>query len=393
MQILKKYPLLILFAAFLIITSIADMFVSRREFSEMENRYLEQRPKFSFAQLWRNEYTPKYEKYVNDQFIGRDGWITLKSVSESALGKIENNGIVYGKEHHMFEYYRTTDERRIELNTGFINKFIGQYGEKTPITVSIIPNSYEILDDLMPAGLENIDQQAVIAKVYSELDSRAKTLDLEPVMRRAVAEAKKNNPQSFPGIESQIYYRTDHHWTTLGAYHAYRAFIQSRGLQAVELGALEPLAYYVDGFYGSYYSKCKLFSAVPDTIEVYDIPFDSITIDGEEKSTLHDLSKWTVRDKHAGFLWGNNGLTVIKSENNLNHAEGETSRVLLIKDSYGNPFAPFLTYSYDEVWVIDLRSLPQKMSELMEENSFDDVLILYNFMNYASDTNVAFMTY
>lgn len=144
----------------------------------------------------------------------------------------------------------------------------------------------------------------------------------------------------------------------MGAYHAYRAFIQSRGLQAVELGALEPFAYYVDGFYGSYYSKCKLFSAVPDTIEVYDIPFDSITIDGEEKSTLHDLSKWTVRDKHAGFLWGNNGLTVIKSENNLNHAEGETSRVLLINDSYRQSVRAVLTYSYDEVWVIDLRSLP-----------------------------------
>ncbi len=66
---------------------------------------------------------------------------------------------------------------------------------------------------------------------------------------------------------------------------------------------------------------------------------------------------------------------------------------LLIKDSYGNSFAPFLTYQYDEVYVVDLRSIPVKMSEFLAENDFDDVLILYNFMNFASDTNLAKLRY
>ena len=84
---------------------------------------------------------------------------------------------------------------------------------------------------------------------------------------------------------------------------------------------------------------------------------------------------------------------MIKSDNNLRKEEGKTSRILLIKDSYGNSFAPFLTYQYDEVYVVDLRSIPVKMSEFLAENEFDDVLILYNFMNFSSDTNLAKLRY
>jgi hypothetical protein len=123
----KKYSLLLLFSTLLLATSVADMFVNGRQFSEMENRYLTQRPKFTFSLLFRNEYTPKYEAYINDQFVARDAWITLKSVSETALGKIENNGIVYGGEHHMFEDYRSTDERRLKQNINFINAYFEKY--------------------------------------------------------------------------------------------------------------------------------------------------------------------------------------------------------------------------------------------------------------------------
>ena len=90
-------------------------------------------------------------------------------------------------------------------------------------------------------------------------------------------------------------------------------------------------------------------------------------------------------------MWGNSDLTVVKSENNLNHQEGRTSRVLLIKDSYGNPFAPFLTYSYDEVWMVDLRNLTAPMSEVMARAEFDDVLVMYNFENFAQDSNFTFL--
>lgn len=382
MKKLLRYPLLLLFALFLAAVGVADMFVSRREFSEMENRYLAQRPPMTWESLISlnqdSKFSNLYEKYINDQFIGRDGWITLKSICESALGKIENNGIVYGKEDRMFEKYTTTDDWRIEKNIGFLTKFIGQYRDRANVTVMLVPNSYMIYGELLPRGLHNVDQRAYIANIYGQLPEGAQKLDLFPVM-----EAQK---------DGYLFYRTDHHWTTEGAYNAYRAFAEARGLEAVAEETLEPLAKQVEGFYGTYYNKSKLFSAKPDVITYYDIPVDSMAVDGKEKNGLYDMAKWAEHDKYAAFLWSNNGVTAIKSKNNLNHREGETSRVLLIKDSYGNSFAPFLTYSYDEVYVVDPRFIA-KLSDLTDTMEFDDILVLYNFMNFSSDQNIPRLTY
>lgn len=379
----KNYPILVLFSAFLLAFFTADLLTPDREKSEMENRVLAERPQLTWASLTAKEenrkYSALYEKYINDQFAGRDAWITLKSVSESALAKLENNGIVYGSGDRMFEKYLVTDDEGIDRNAEFIREFIEKYQEKSNFTVSIVPSSYEIYQEAVPKGLHNVGQKAYIADIYSRMPEAASTLDLFPVL-----EAYK--------AEENLYYRTDHHWTSEGAYYAYQAFAASRGLRAVNLETLRESAREIPGFYGTYYSKCKLFSTVPDTITAYGIPFTSLEIDGKQKPTLNNEAQWEERDKYAAFLWSNNGLTVLKSDNNLNHQEGETSRILVIKDSYGNCYSPLLTYSYDEVYVLDLRYL-KGVGEIMDSVKFDDVLIQYNFMNFASDRNMAFLTY
>ena len=375
-----KYPLLILSAALVLIFFVVDMIISNRDFSEMENRYLNKRPTFSWSSLMENKFSRRYEDYINDQFVLRDQWISLKSRSEYLLGKIENNGIVFGSDHYLFEKYQTFDQEKLTNNTAFVQAFLDKYD--LPVTFGIIPSSYEILSDKLPEGLANVDQSQYIQQAVSSLkDERLQTLDLIPSL-----EAEK---------EQYIYYRTDHHWTTYGAWLAYRDYALSRGLTPVEYEGLT--GHTVEGFYGSYYSKAKLFNAEADTIHWMDIPVDSVTVTGKNGDTVYDSlyndSQWEVRDKYAAFLYGNNGVTVIRSDNNLNRQEGRTSRVLLIKDSFGNSFAPYLTYNYDEVYVIDLRSTVDPLSELLDSTEFDDVLILYNFMNYTSDTNFAKLTY
>ena len=379
---LKKYPLLLLFTAFMLVLSLIDPLFSSRAESEMENRKLAQRPQMTLQSLLAREETQKYsyryEQYVNDQFVGRDAWITLKSVSESALGKIENNGIVYGDHHRMFEYYPSADQRRLSMNVEFLTRFAQTWQDTLPLSVALVPSSYMVYVDDLPAGLPNLDQQAAIQGIYSQFSSRVNTLDLLPMLE-GQAEGE------------DLYYKTDHHWTTWGAYQTYRAFAESRGLQAVSWEELAPLERQVEDFYGTYYSKCKLFSAQPDTITYFDIPTTSVTVAGEPREGLYDASKWPVRDKYAAFLWGNNDLMVIRSDNNLNHRAGETSRILVVKDSYGNSLIPFLTYSYDEIYVVDLRFLTQSMTELVSSTQFDDLLILYSFMNFASDSNLTYL--
>ena len=145
----------------------------------------------------------------------------------------------------------------------------------------------------------------------------------------------------------------------------------------------------VADFYGTYYSKAKLFNTVPDVIEWFDPAVEQVTIDGEEVNGLHDLQKFEERDKYGAFLRGNNGLTVIKSS----AGPGDGSRILVIKDSYGNSFVPYLLYNYDEVQVVDLRAMAGKMSDLLAENDYDDILLLYSFMNFASDQNIPKLRY
>ena len=177
----------------------------------------------------------------------------------------------------------------------------------------------------------------------------------------------------------------------MGAYYGYAKFCAEKGWEPVILDTIPKTE--VKDFYGTYFSKSKLYNAVPDTITYHDIPEESITIDDKKVDGLYDLDKFQQRDKYAAFLWGNHGITVIQSGSNLQKEKGKTSRILIIKDSYGNCFSPFLTYQYDEVYIVDLRAIPIKISELLEKNKFDDILILYNFMNFSTDTNLAKLRY
>lgn len=389
MKNIIKYPLVLLFAAFIAVFSVTDMFVNRRVFSETENRYLEQKPKFTVKALMDGTFTTKYETYINDQFVLRDNWISMKSKAEYFIGKQENNSIVYGKDGFMFEKYDRPDDTRIKKNVSDAAVFLEKYSKTTPTTFAIIPNSYMIYDNKIPFGLELTNQFEYIDEIYDKVKpTGAMTITLNESLQK-----HKNN---------YIFYKTDHHWTTFGAYLAYSDFVTSRGFTPVDYNALKGTE--VPNFYGTYFSKTKFFGTKPDIITYLDIPTTSVTIDG--KTTLEDTDKSIIqvtglynlpqfekRDKYKAFLYGNNGVTVIKSDNNLSKIDGKTSRILVIKDSYGNSFVPYLTYNYDEVVVVDLRAMPVKMSEFMAENSFDDILFLYNFMNFATDTNIARLKY
>lgn len=367
---LKKYGLLLTFVGLVSSISIIDMIKPHKSFSELENRVLSKAPTFKLKTFLSGEFNPKFEKYINDQFLFRDSWIDLKSKTEFALGKIENNGIIYGKDYYMFEKFDELDEEILVKNIDCVKQFIEKYN--LPTTFALIPNSYMILSDKLPSGTSLINQYEYIDTIYQFLSTTSiNTLDLSDTLSAHASD--------------YIYYRTDHHWTTYGAYLAYTDFVSSLELDPVSLETLTSLE--VSDFYGTYFSKTKLFNAVSDTITYYPLDVD-LTIDNKSYSSLYDDSKWLERDKYAAFLWGNNGITVIKGNHIKNTSLNHTSKILVFKDSYANSFVPFLTYNFDEVHVIDLRSLPIKVSDYLKEHDFDEVLIMYNFKNFSEDTNI-----
>lgn len=404
MKKILQYPIAVLFALFISVFFLVDVFNSDRAFSEFENTSLAQKPAFSWSSFVDGSFGSKYVKYINEQFLGRDNWISMKAVADMGLGRIESHGVTYGDDHYLMEKLEIVEDQNYPANAGtnivkqtaldrsngMVSSFLQMYDQ--PITFSLVPNSYAILEDEVPTGFPGADQQAYTQQIYrtlSEVDDQLEIVDFSD----ALSQHK----------DEYIYYRTDHHWTTLGAYYAYVAYCEQKGLTPVSLEELEENK--VEDFYGTFYSKAKRPSQPADTITWYDVDVDEFAFvanlqqdkqlaqlgevvqeDGLELlrvDGMMDQRKFEVRDKYAAFMWGNSGYVKIKSNHNLNHQEGKTSRLLLFKDSYANSMIPYLTYNYDEIIVVDLRYMAKSTKELMQEE-FDDIFVMYNFSTYVS---------
>ena len=404
MKKILQYPIAVLFALFISVFFLVDVFNSDRAFSEFENTSLARKPAFSWSSFVDGSFGSKYVKYINEQFLGRDNWISMKAVADMGLGRIESHGVTYGDDHYLMEKLEIVEDQNYPANAGtnivkqtsldrsngMVSSFLQMYDQ--PITFSLVPNSYAILEDEVPTGFPGANQQAYTQQIYQtlrEADDQLEIVDFSD----ALSQHK----------DEYIYYRTDHHWTTLGAYYAYVAYCEQKGLTPVSLEELEENK--VEDFYGTFYSKAKRPSQPADTITWYDVDVDEFAFvanlqqdkqlaqlgevvqeDGLELlrvDGMMDQRKFEVRDKYAAFMWGNSGYVKIKSSHNLNHQEGKTSRLLLFKDSYANSMIPYLTYNYDEIIVVDLRYMAKSTKELMQEE-FDDIFVMYNFSTYVS---------
>ena len=363
---MKKNFLAYIFLITIFSLSILDIIIPDKKFSELENRNLKSKVNVTFKNFLDGSFSKKYDEYVNDQFIGRDYWINLKSRSEYALGKIENNNIIYGKEGYLFEKFTYIDENRLKVNAEAINNFTESIDED--VSLMVVPNSYEIYSEKLPKGAPLINQEEIINELY-ENSIKSNNINLFHTM--------KSNKDKY------IYYKTDHHWTTYGAYLAYCEFIKSIGEGPIDLKDIEEVKVDVEGFYGTYFSKAKPFNVDADILSYYDFENITVEIEGIEYEGLYDYSKKDLRDKYSLFLRGNNPLTIIKNKKNLNG-----KRLVVFKDSYANSLIPFLTINYEEIHVIDLRSFNVKVSEYVDENDFDNVLIVYSFTNLTRDANI-----
>ena len=374
----RFYPTAAVLMGFVALMTAADVLTPVKAFSEMENRSLAQKSKLSVSRLISGEFQKDYETYVSDQFAGRDGWITAKSVSESALQKTENNGILYGKNGAFFGKFTSYNQEQLERNLYFLDGFAK---DGHPLTFAVVPSGYEYALDQLPAGAGQVDERAVIADIRE-------TLSENPDIHWFDADGLLSAQQS-----EDLFYRTDHHWKGETAYLVYAALCETWGLEPARSEDL--VLREVEGFYGTYYSKCKKAGTKPETLTFYDQPFPihtevlNMQMEMEEKENWYDASKFEQRDKYGALLWGNTGLTILSKET----LPEEPKRLLLIKDSFSNCLAPLFLSNFDEVYIVDLRSLPYGLNEMCKTLQFDETLVLYNFENLESDTNFYRLTY
>ena len=379
-QILK-YKFTIIISALILTTFITYMFRSGSTFSESENRYLAGRPKVTLSGLADGSFMDLFELYVKEQLPLRDGLIRLKALMEQAQLKNENNGIIRGRDGYLFEKLIKTNPQ-LDKNEAAIVNFAK--GTDRDINVCIIPNSFEIMTDKLPEAFPNISERERISSFYGKL---AGVDSVHTINMYDELNAHKNE---------YIYYRTDHHWTTQGAYYGYLCLCDEMGLEPVDEAGLEGLKKEVAGFYGTFYSKYRGAGIKADTLTYYDIPVKGYIAGAEEHDSLYDTSKLDIYDKYAMFMYGNEGLSVVDSEDHaaageekdgLHNVERRRKELVIFKDSYANCLIPFLTYDYDRLIVVDLRYYPDPVSGLLKEHPDADILLLYNFMHFNEDNH------
>lgn len=359
------------FLAFLIIACAFNFFSKDREYSEFENRMLAQKPEFSVARLFNGEYMADMEKYVADQFFIRDKWINLKVMEDLVLGKRESNGVYIGKKDHLMEVLSEPDQAAVDNNLNAIKEFSLAH-EDINTVMTLVPNAAYIYDHLVPMNAPVRDQSKDISYVQKALGISLNFVDLEDTM--------------YKHKEEEIYYKTDHHWTSLGARYAFETLCQPLGIDgATENYEIYPVTH---SFQGTLASKSG-YDKAEDTIEIY-IPQGvnnecvvNFADDQKKSASIYDSSALNNKDKYEVFFGGN------QSRIDISMPTEADKNLLLFKDSYANCFVPFLIPYYRNIIMIDPRYYYDDIERLITDNGITDILFLYNVNTFMTDNSLA----
>ncbi|MGN0984501.1 MAG: DHHW family protein, partial [Gemmiger sp.] len=322
-------PVLTAFFILLFGFTVINLLWPKRTELPLENRKAAQFPTPTAATLLDGRWANAFSTWMQDQFALRDQWINLqRAADEVVFQKVEEGGILLGRDRWMFTQQFTVDDAaqaQLAKNVNAVNEFAARYPGR--VTFLLAPSAAVIYPEALPVGAPMIDENALLDGIFSSVSQTAAVLDL-----RDVFTAQKDD---------YLFYKTDHHWTTNGAYRAYEQFCQLQGLTPFDRSS--HMAVEVSDFLGTHYSSTRLWNAESDTITYYplDNPMTIYQINGEAQYTplttgsLMNAEKLETRDKYGAFLDGNNGYSVIEGN-------GEGS-ILVVKDSYANCFIPFLT--------------------------------------------------
>lgn len=362
--------LTVLFCLFIGGMFLGSLILPDKTFSQMENRNLEQAPKLSWNSVTSGEFMTKAEDYVNDQILGRDFWVALKAWSERLSGKQENNGVYFAKENTLISRVETPAQSDLEKNAGYVNALVDNVD--VPVYFGIIPSAASIWADRLPEGAPTADEKAIIDGLYQAVQTH--TIDLYSVLAAHQSE--------------ELYYRTDHHWTSLGAYYGYTALMDAMGLDPVPLEAHGKVTV-SDQFYGTLFSSSGVRWLPPDHIDRY-VSAEGVTVTAypngvPEPGSLYVDSFLEVKDKYSSFLGGNKPLCVIETTHT------DAPKILVIRDSYSDSLAPFLTQNFSEIHLFDPRMNLTSVKDYVAQNDIDAVVVLYSISNFVSEGSHLFV--
>lgn len=406
-------------------------------YSEYEKRDLNQMPKFSFESLFKGEYTLGIELAYADTFTFREGFVKLQSAIEDMRGVHIDGAQIYGpvpgttddnnvpesSESSSSESEPSVDpssgsesqpenssssesssseqpivddgeqgetvagifvykgiafelfggsKKAAEYYASVVNKYGDAFGSGVKVYNMVIPKHAEFYP--FPKRYQNISnsEKDSIDYIYSMYDG-----DVIPVDAYSVLEAHK---------DEYLYFNTDHHWTGLGAYYAYTAFMEAAGLDYYDYNSYTK--HTITGFLGTLYSGTNMAKALeenPDYVEWCEFPVANKTYQYNKGDLQNYFSSSVMHGYASGpysygvFLGGDYPLTIIKT--GVNNGR----KLVIIKESYGNALATYIASGFEETYVVDERYYDGNIVKLVEDRGITDVLIINNCA--AANTN------
>lgn len=370
---------MILFFAVILLFTFITAIAPKRDFSELENTYLASPPKLSLEKLLNGEFESDAEDYIADHFFGRDSLLKFKTYANIAMNKHERND-VYITETRLAEKVGEPNWELMEKTLNGISVFAADNSDKA-VYFMLAPTSGDIYYEEMPKNAPMLDEKSFIEDIYGRLPETVTPIDVYSTLS--------------VNKDKYIYYRTDHHWTTCGAYLSYIAAAKKMGITPVTLDNYN-IEHASDGFLGTLYSKALYDGIKPDVIDYYH-PKNACEIKGEYVYTtfedepvfyddIYFREYLDTKDKYSSITGKNNPMVKLVSDSSGGH-------LLIIKDSYAHSIAPFFLQNYSEVTMLDMRYINVSYKDVIDMDDYDSVLFVYNVSNFISDENLKNLSY
>ena len=396
-----------LITAFILCFSVWCLVAPKQTFSENENRALASWPVYSFTALKDGSYMSGVQTYLSDHFPLRDPFMTLKTKYEMLTGREEINDIYLAKDGYYIEAYKTPKQQK---------KIITQFQKlqdaittdaKQNVRVMLVPTAISTYNAKLPGSAPDrgvLRQVDTMNEIYAALPNMQK-VDAWSALQAAAAQEATDRPLASGDADGAqpvakaedagcdtfaadgLYYHTDHHWTTHGAYVGYQAYCDAAGLSPIPEADFQKTCVTTD-FHGTIFSKLHDSTVPGDAITLYENPANQLTVSypdtGEVTDTLYNRDYLAQKDKYSMFL--NNLHPLVE----ITNASADSDRQLvLIKDSYANSMVPFLVHHYQKIYVFDTRYYRFGPSSFINEHpEVTDVLLLYNMNTIDTDLGV-----
>lgn len=372
-----KYLPAVVFCLFIFIIPILYVSLTDSDFSPLEKRSLSQLPKPSVETILSGEFGKDFETYLNDQMPLRTVFVGTNAYYDQLSGRNGMNGIYSGSDDYLM-VTPVADKPTLDNNILYLSEFIET--ADVPTYVCAVPTSGYIYDDKLPINHYEYKDNELIDKMDGAFSSVKNTTFIN------ITDDFKELSKS-----EQLYYKTDHHWTALGAYECYKILGENMGFTPTEKEAFSIESY--SDFYGTNYSKSALWFTPSENIEIWentkraDNSIKMYINEGGEVSVSDRLffrENLGTNDQYTAYLNGNHALVTI-----VNEASENEKTLLILRDSYMHCLAPFLADNYRQIILVDARYYKMPVSDIVRNEDVDEILILYSLDSFVNSSDIA----